>query len=546
MPLHIHLNAVFGDLAPLEDLWFRKARLSSFVVIDEDGIPRQNGGVPVCCNPSGRYGGVCTSDCSLDPRFQKSSAQTEAERAFAAQQQAEHAKRFRGASGGSGGSGSSGGGASAGRGGGTGGAGAGGAGGAGAKGAKGAKGRSEPTKEELPGLIGRFRGANGEYNPYGQFFPAPPEPPRKPGFWPWFQEKELQTMSSPDPQYFVTNWMRRASHMNYKGWAEGPVDVKPAVTVNTSDRGDPPPLPSLDLIEKGIHPLRIATGFEKACEVAVKKVEEIAKVIDIQADDRAALRKAASTALGSKVVSSRKDQLAKISVDAVLAVTPDIRGWGGELGGWKLRDLRIILGPPVIRYFFWMVLTLNYVESIPHCSQHHLPQLFEAENEPTPEPAELLQSFAATDFIQVLGVLCPPKAMEELSAGKRARQPKPSSPTPSLASQCREVPNCLRYLAAELFTTQRLLAAQPSPAAQRLAAQLPTAQPPTAQPAAAQPAAEPPEPRSRPPRRARRVRRRSFSRRGGYPKVGWWVEERRSPYGRESRNRQSSQMMLEL
>lgn len=41
---------------------------------------------------------------------------------------------------------------------------------------------------------------------------------------------------------------------------------------------------SLDLIEKGIHPLRIASGFEKACEVAVKKVEEISKVVDIQAD----------------------------------------------------------------------------------------------------------------------------------------------------------------------------------------------------------------------------------------------------------------------
>ncbi|OLP96371.1 T-complex protein 1 subunit epsilon [Symbiodinium microadriaticum] len=90
---------------------------------------------------------------------------------------------------------------------------------------------------------------------------------------------------------------------------------------------------SLDLIEKGIHPLRIATGFEKACEgegpsllsavssenlvredqkVAVKRVEEISK-------EQAALKKAATTALGSKVVSSRKDQLAKISVDAVLA-----------------------------------------------------------------------------------------------------------------------------------------------------------------------------------------------------------------------------------
>merc|ERR1712194_95063 len=77
---------------------------------------------------------------------------------------------------------------------------------------------------------------------------------------------------------------------------------------------------AMNLIEKGIHPLRIAYGYEKACDVAVKKIEEIAKTIDIQKDDRAALRKAAATALGSKVVSSRKDQLARISVESILAV----------------------------------------------------------------------------------------------------------------------------------------------------------------------------------------------------------------------------------
>jgi len=115
---------------------------------------------------------------------------------------------------------------------------------------------------------------------------------------------------------------------------------------------------SLDLIEKGIHPLRIATGFEKACEVAVKKVEEIAKVIDIQADDRAALQKAASTALGSKVVSSRKDQLAKISVDAVLAVCDlqrkdvnfDLIKVEGKVGG-KLEDTCLIQGIVVDKDF---------------------------------------------------------------------------------------------------------------------------------------------------------------------------------------------------
>ncbi|CAE7571367.1 CCT5 [Symbiodinium natans] len=115
---------------------------------------------------------------------------------------------------------------------------------------------------------------------------------------------------------------------------------------------------SLDLIEKGIHPLRIATGFEKACEVAVKRVEEIAKVIDILSEEQAALKKAASTALGSKVVSSRKDQLAKISVDAVLAVCDldrkdvnfDLIKVEGKVGG-KLEDTCLIQGIVVDKDF---------------------------------------------------------------------------------------------------------------------------------------------------------------------------------------------------
>eukprot|EP00440_Ansanella_granifera_P005852 gb/GFBE01006347.1/.p1 GENE.gb/GFBE01006347.1/~~gb/GFBE01006347.1/.p1 ORF type:complete len:544 (+),score=194.07 gb/GFBE01006347.1/:1-1632(+) len=115
---------------------------------------------------------------------------------------------------------------------------------------------------------------------------------------------------------------------------------------------------SMELIEKGIHPLRIATGFEKACEVAVRKVESIAKIVDIQADDQAALRKAASTALGSKVVSGRKDQLAKISVDSVLAVCDlerkdvnfDLIKVEGKVGG-KLEDTSLIHGIVVDKDF---------------------------------------------------------------------------------------------------------------------------------------------------------------------------------------------------
>jgi len=108
---------------------------------------------------------------------------------------------------------------------------------------------------------------------------------------------------------------------------------------------------ALKLLEKGIHPLRVAYGYEKACEVACEKVISIAKEIDIQADDHAALKKAACTALGSKVVSGQKDQLGKICVDAVLSVAImdrrdvnfDLIKVEGKVGG-KIEDCQLIHG----------------------------------------------------------------------------------------------------------------------------------------------------------------------------------------------------------
>eukprot|EP00928_Gymnodinium_smaydae_P022784 TRINITY_DN1901_c0_g3_i1.p1 TRINITY_DN1901_c0_g3~~TRINITY_DN1901_c0_g3_i1.p1 ORF type:complete len:568 (-),score=177.33 TRINITY_DN1901_c0_g3_i1:69-1700(-) len=115
---------------------------------------------------------------------------------------------------------------------------------------------------------------------------------------------------------------------------------------------------SLELIERGIHPLRIASGYEKACEVAVKRIEEIARKVDIQADDQAALKKAATTALGSKIVSNRQDQLAKICVDSVLSVADlersdvnfDLIKVEGKVGG-KLEDTTLIRGIVVDKDF---------------------------------------------------------------------------------------------------------------------------------------------------------------------------------------------------
>merc|ERR1712166_294031 len=74
------------------------------------------------------------------------------------------------------------------------------------------------------------------------------------------------------------------------------------------------------LIDKGIHPLKIADGFEQACEIAVKKISEVSQPIDIKKNDYSYLRQCATTALGSKVVSKCQDHFADLAVKAVLHV----------------------------------------------------------------------------------------------------------------------------------------------------------------------------------------------------------------------------------
>lgn len=54
--------------------------------------------------------------------------------------------------------------------------------------------------------------------------------------------------------------------------------------------------------------MKIADGFEMACIIALKKLDEIAKVIDIKKNNHEALIEAAMTSLGSKVVSKSKRQ----------------------------------------------------------------------------------------------------------------------------------------------------------------------------------------------------------------------------------------------
>merc|ERR1719461_2752176 len=74
------------------------------------------------------------------------------------------------------------------------------------------------------------------------------------------------------------------------------------------------------LLDKGIHPIRIADGFEMASEHAIKNLDAIAEPFEINPNDTENLVKTAKTTLGSKIINKCHDQMAKIAVDAVMAV----------------------------------------------------------------------------------------------------------------------------------------------------------------------------------------------------------------------------------
>jgi chaperonin GroEL (HSP60 family) len=59
-----------------------------------------------------------------------------------------------------------------------------------------------------------------------------------------------------------------------------------------------------DLIDKGIHPIRIADGYDQACEIAVAELDRISDEIPFSKDDTTNLLQVAKTSLGSKMYGS--------------------------------------------------------------------------------------------------------------------------------------------------------------------------------------------------------------------------------------------------
>ncbi|EHH54154.1 T-complex protein 1 subunit epsilon [Macaca fascicularis] len=112
------------------------------------------------------------------------------------------------------------------------------------------------------------------------------------------------------------------------------------------------------LLDRGIHPIRIADGYEQAARVAIEHLDKISDSVLVDIKDTEPLIQTAKTTLGSKVVNSCHRQMAEIAVNAVLTVT-DMEQRGvdfelikveGKVGG-RLEDTKLIKGVIVDKDF---------------------------------------------------------------------------------------------------------------------------------------------------------------------------------------------------
>jgi len=105
------------------------------------------------------------------------------------------------------------------------------------------------------------------------------------------------------------------------------------------------------LLDKGIHPMRIAAGYDMACNVAIKHMRTISDKIEWMPDHIEPLIMSAMTALGSKIVNRCHRHLAEVSVRAVLSVADverkdvnlDLIKVEGKVGG-NMEDTQLVNG----------------------------------------------------------------------------------------------------------------------------------------------------------------------------------------------------------
>lgn len=112
------------------------------------------------------------------------------------------------------------------------------------------------------------------------------------------------------------------------------------------------------LLDRGIHPIRIADGFEMAARFAMNHLDKISDNFPISKENREPLIQTAMTTLGSKIVNRCLRQFAEIAVDTVFSVADlqrkdvdfELIKVEGKSGG-RLEDSMLIKGVLVDKDF---------------------------------------------------------------------------------------------------------------------------------------------------------------------------------------------------
>ncbi|XP_060680773.1 T-complex protein 1 subunit epsilon [Hemiscyllium ocellatum] len=112
------------------------------------------------------------------------------------------------------------------------------------------------------------------------------------------------------------------------------------------------------LLDRGIHPIRIADGYELAARHAIEHLDKISDSFLVDPNNKEPLIQTAMTTLGSKVINRCHRQMAEIAVNAVLAVADmerkdvdfELMKVEGKVGG-KLEDTQLIKGVVVDKEF---------------------------------------------------------------------------------------------------------------------------------------------------------------------------------------------------
>ncbi|KAM9308834.1 T-complex protein 1 subunit epsilon [Gastrophryne carolinensis] len=112
------------------------------------------------------------------------------------------------------------------------------------------------------------------------------------------------------------------------------------------------------LLDRGIHPIRISDGYEQAARIAIENLDKISDSFPVDPGNLEPLIQTAMTTLGSKIINRCHRQMAEIAVNAVLTVADldrrdvdfELIKVEGKVGG-KLEDTQLIKGVVVDKDF---------------------------------------------------------------------------------------------------------------------------------------------------------------------------------------------------